>query len=100
MARNLKVSVNSMRGDSARIQDLIDQLPGLVGELDTAMQRLGSCWEGYAWDTFQKQVASDVNNMNDMYRFLANYISHIETGAQYYLEAEQDAYSDAKGIWI
>ena len=96
MSDHIKVSVNRMRSDSDELQELIERLPQAIENLGNTMDALALCWEGPAFVSFQKQVSSDIDNMEKLYRFLSNYISHIETGSQKYLEAEQNVYKKKK----
>lgn len=99
MNDHIKVSVNQMHSDYVELTELIDRLPDAMKELESTMETLASCWEGVAWESFQKQVSSDIDNMSKLYRFLLNYVSHVETGRQKYFDAEVDAYYKAKNYY-
>ena len=100
MSNWIRVWVNKMSSDSQRLQELTSTLPQIIEKLRASMDRLSTCWEGTAWEAFQGQVASDVEYMNGLYRFLVNHIERLENSSQKYLEEEQKAYSGANGIWI
>ena len=56
MNDHIKVSVNQMHSDYVELTELIDRLPDAMKELESTMETLASCWEGVAWESFQKQT--------------------------------------------
>lgn len=88
MGTYMKVSTQRLEEDKAAIQNELKGISQSVEELSQEMQLLGQTWEGPAWDAFQNQAASDIENMQAIYEKLSAYISHMEYAAREYRTCE------------
>ncbi len=93
MSKYLKVSAPQMERDYQKLNDYVSQIPELTDTVILTMEKLSQCWEGKAWQAFQKQVADDIEHINRLYRFLMNYLSHMEASRQKYIVSEQEVFS-------
>ena len=66
----LKVSAQSMKRDSEKLEELKQSIPNLIKELSTSMQQLSNCWEGSAWAVYQANVAYYVDMLGEIYNYL------------------------------
>lgn len=88
MANYIKVSTDRLHQDRDRISDEVNGLGKAVEQLADVMQSLGQTWEGPAWQTFQGQVASDIENMTEICKNLGTYLQHIEYAGKEYAQCE------------
>ena len=75
-------------------------VPDVISELKTQMNLLSGCWRGPAWVAFQNQVADDLGNMSDVYRFLSTFTKGMSESAAGYLDAEKRNHSEIWRLWI
>lgn len=64
MADILRVTDAKVGNDAEAMVNELMQLNGVVNKLFEALQRLGQCWEGDAWEAFHKQLGSDAEMMS------------------------------------
>lgn len=100
MADHIKVSASHMKKD---IEDLIilkEEIPDAIDRLNEAMSQLASCWDGPAWGQFQRQVASDIQNMHELYEYLSSYMETLDDSREKYIQAELKVWNNARFIMI
>lgn len=90
MADLLKVSVNRLRTDASKVENLIDTIPNLVKELEEAMAQLAQCWEGQAWLEYQNNVAKYIEILTEIYKYMGEFTKDLNEAAKLYQRAEQD----------
>lgn len=100
MGDYLRISGNSLEKDVQRIDELIATLPALIDDLQQAMQKLSSCWEGPAWAAYQQTVTSDVEKLTDMYEHMGKYTIYMKEAAKEYTRAEQDVCADINRVSV
>ena len=96
----IRVSTSSMSRDIRILEEQIAVLPDVISELKTQMNLLSGCWLGPAWVAFQNQVADDLGNMSDVYRFLSAFTKGMSESAEGYLDAEKRNHSEIWRLWI
>lgn len=96
----IRVSTSSMARDIRNLEDQIAVLPDVISELKTQMNLLSGCWHGPAWVAFQNQVADDLGNMSEVYRFLTTFTKGMGEAASGYLDAEKRNYNEIWRLWI
>ena len=100
MAERYQVSSPQMQKDAEEMHALAMEIPKQIRALEDSMQMLHACWKGSARNTFQGQVIQDVAYMNEVYRFLTEYIEKMSNSGDTYFEAEYKAYQAANRLWI
>lgn len=100
MSGNWRVSTPRMKQDEDEIQSQTDQIPTFIQELDASMKRLGQCWDGPAWLTFQQQVELDIQNMLDIYDWMKDFLQAFSQSAKKYGEAEEKSYTAVENVKI
>ncbi len=88
MAEYIRVSTRQIDQDRERIEAELKGARNAVEELYQEMQQLGQTWEGPAWQTFQRQVASDIENMRNIDAMMAEYMNHMEFASMEYKQCE------------
>lgn len=84
MGNYIRVSTEQLERDRTEIQEELSGIYKAVEELGDEMQSLAATWEGPAWQTFQSQVASDIENMQRINEKIAEFISHMEYAEKEY----------------
>ena len=92
MSNLIKVSVPKMNGDCEKLQADFQKIPDVIHDLEDAIKRLGTCWEGPAWIAFQQQVQTDINNMYELCEDLKGYLQSMAEAEKKYGECEQKTY--------
>lgn len=88
MAEYIKVSSQRIGQDKESILEELKGIEHAVESLYTGMQALGQTWEGPAWNAFQGQVASDIENMQAINGKLSEYLTHMEYAQNEYVQCE------------
>lgn len=100
MANYIRVSTEQLERDKTEIQEEMSGVHKAVEELWEEMQALGTTWEGPAWQTFQSQMASDIENMQKVCEKIAEFISHMEYAENEYKSCENQVRDLIAGIRI
>lgn len=89
MADYIKVSDQQMGQDYNSIQGQLMDIENEITSLGEEMQMLGQTWEGPTWDAFQNQVSNDLENMQEIYKKLSEFLQHMEYAKSSYGECER-----------
>jgi len=100
MSNHIRVSIPKMEGDGDRLHADMEKIPQFIQELEASMNRLGACWEGPAWITFQQQVQSDILNMLDVYEWLRKYAQAMSDSEKAYGNCERKSYDSIDQVRI
>lgn len=100
MGVKYRVSSKRIQNDVDFIQVQAREIPAQIRELESSMQKLHGCWKGSARNAFQGEVMKDVAYMNEVYRFLTEYIESLSQSGEDYFKAEYEAYKAAHSLWI
>lgn len=100
MSNHIKVSVPRMKSDGELLQADAEKIPQFIRELDAAMKKLGTCWEGPAWVTFQNQVESDILYMLDVYDWLKEFMQAMSEAEKIYGNSEKKSYDCVDAIRV
>lgn len=100
MGVKYRVSTNDMHNDLEMMQEQSKEIPLQIRELEASMQKLHGCWKGNARNAFQGEVMRDVTYMNQVYRFLTEYLEAMSQSEEDYFKAEYEAYKAAHSLWI
>ena len=100
MGNYIKVSVPKMKEDADKLQDCYDKVPKLIKDLENVMARLGTCWEGPAWVSFQKQMRIDIANMLDVYDWMKVFIESMTKAEEVYGNCEEQMYQTIEGVRV
>ncbi len=85
----MKVSASGMSKDEEAIVAQSKGIPDFLQELSESMSLLASCWEGPAWEEFQRQVRYDIQNMSDVYNWLTTYVEVLSKSRESYQKTEE-----------
>lgn len=100
MANYIRISTEQLERDITEIKEELTGVHKTVEELGDEMQALGATWEGPAWQAFQSQVASDIENMQVVCGKIAEFISHMEYAEKEYKNCENQVHDIIAGIRI
>lgn len=100
MGNYIRISTEQLERDRTEVQEELGGVHKAVEELGEEMQSLGTTWEGPAWQTFQSQVASDIENMQGICGKIAEFISHMEYAEQEYKNCDNQVQDLIAGIRI
>ena len=100
MADYIRVSSGQIGQDYSSIQGEIKEIENAITSLAEEMQMLGQTWEGPAWNAFQNQVTSDIENMQQIYEKLSEFLQHIDYAKSSYGKCEMKVEQLVKSIWI
>ena len=100
MAEYIRVCTQQIDQDRNRIEEETRGVRSAVEELYREMQALGQTWEGPAWQTFQNQVASDIEHMRGIDIKLAEFMNHIEYASLEYKRCESKMEEVVRSIRI
>lgn len=96
MSDVIKVSSNCIKNDADEIKRLGESIPTLINELQEAMQRLASCWEGPAWATYQQTVVQYMEVLSKNYETINKFIASLYEASDEYKRVEQEIYQSVK----
>lgn len=88
MADYIRVSIQQLVHDKDTIQGELGQVVDSIEQLREEMTLLGQTWEGPAWETFQNQVATDIENMQMVCSKIKEFLSHMEYAEKEYRVCE------------
>lgn len=100
MSDYIKVSIPKMKQDGEKIKANVDKIPEFVQELDEVMKKLGSCWDGPAWITFQGQVESDILYMLNFYDWIRDYFGVLSDAEKLFGDNEKKTYDFVNDVKI
>ena len=100
MANHVKVSVPNMKEDADKLQNCYEKIPQLVNDLETVMAKLGTCWDGPAWVSFQQQMHTDIKNMLDVYNWMKTFIESMTKAEETYGNCEEQMYQTVDGVRV
>ena len=100
MAGIQKVSCESMKRDAATLAEILGKMPKTIEQLHISLKNLARCWEGPAWNAYQNQVNQDIQEIYEIYNYLAELQKSLGKGREIYLKTEYDIYTDLKSLWI
>lgn len=100
MGERFQVSAPRMQNDAEDMRILAQEIPKQIRALEESMQKLHGCWKGSARNAFQGQVMQDVAYMNEVYRFLTEYLEKMSQSGDTYYESEYKAWQAANRLWI
>lgn len=100
MADYIKVSTQGIGRDKDSIQQELEGIGQSVESLYQEMQSLGQTWEGPAWQNFQGQVASDIENMQLICEKISGFLEHMEYARTEYQKCENQVGSLVDSIRI
>lgn len=90
MSTFLRVSTKSMSTDSESIEAFNNEIPKLLDELNDAMRKLSTCWEGPAWSAFQSNVTYHMEMLAEIYEYINEYLDSLQEAGKNYARVEQD----------
>lgn len=88
MSSRILVSGSRMGQDRQKISDELNRIGDEIGRLGDAMAMLADCWEGPAWNAFQNKVASEIEEMKEIYRFFDHYLEQSAAAEAIYQDCE------------
>lgn len=100
MANYIKVSTQRLEQDRDSIQGELEGVRRAVERLGEEMQMLGQTWEGPAWQAFQNQAASDIENMQSVCSKINGFLRHMEYAGKEYRACESQVQDLVNSIWI
>ncbi|MBR2675254.1 MAG: WXG100 family type VII secretion target [Mogibacterium sp.] len=100
MSKVIRVSADKMKRDRSRIDTKIDDMQADVNKLADAMRDLATCWEGPAWSSFQNSVNESMKEMDEVCRFLSNYLSDLSKAESLYRQCENDNRNNIRRVRI
>lgn len=100
MADYIRVSTGNIKRDRESIQNERKGIEQSVEDLYQEMQSLAQTWEGPAWQSFQGQVASDIENMYAVCEMISGFLSHMEYAENEYQRCENQVGSLVDSIRI
>ncbi len=86
----IKISSSQISNAGREISEQVSAIPGLIQELETALHKLNSCWEGEAWKAFQNNAAIQIEMLTEIYKYMKEFSAKYEKAAEQYRRAEQD----------
>ena len=87
----VRFSASNMKRDEETLQKQIEQIPKFIDDLETAMHRLGTCWDGPAWLSFQQEVDMDIQMMTGIYGWMHQYVQSMAGALEEYGKAESQS---------
>lgn len=84
MGDYIRVSTQNIDRDREKITGELEGISKAIEGLYQEMKALGSSWEGPAWNQFQQQVASDIENMCLICENLSGYLRRMEFASMEY----------------
>ena len=100
MADYIKVSSQRIGQDRASILGDLKEIKNAISSLENEMELLGQTWEGPAWNAFQNQVASDIENMQLIYDKLSDFMQQMEYAQKSYAKCETKVEQLIKSIRV
>ena len=100
MNKLIKVSTTAIAQDAKEIEELVDSIPQLLSELESAMGELANCWEGVAWHTYQAKVDAYIEILQDIHKTMKSYTARMEQSSRVYHRADQDVCTQLKMLGI
>ncbi len=90
MSTVIKVSAEQMTRDGESIASRVENITNDIGGLADAMKQLASCWEGPAWNAFQNDVSTSIEDMNEICRFFSVYLDELNDAKKVYRKCETE----------
>ena len=100
MGERIKISVNRLKNDAAKVENYIEAIPTLIKELEQSMDQLAQCWEGQAWLEYQNNVALYIEILTDIYNHMGEFTKDLKQAAKLYQRVEQDACSAIDSVLV
>ncbi len=88
---DFKVTINDLKAKVDSLRQLNAQFKSQIEELTETESRLNGMWEGEARTTFHQAFESDKIQMSNFYNAVEVYAQRLETIAEKYRMAEQNA---------
>ena len=100
MSDYIRVTTENIGRDKESIQNELSGIERAVDGLYQEMQSLSQTWEGPAWQNFQSQVSSDIENMHAVCEKVSGFVSHMEYALKEYQKCEDQVQSLVDNIRI
>ncbi len=100
MSDYIRVSTDNINRDRESIQSELNGIDRAVNDLQQEMQSLSQTWEGPAWQNFQGQVSSDIENMHAVCEKVSGFISHMEYASREYQKCENQVQNLVNSIRV
>ena len=85
----IRVSANELRARAQQLANLVAALKALLEEFDAAVEALAAQWEGEARDAFLNAAKQDKAQIENLIKFIEQFIQALLEIARKYEEAEQ-----------
>ncbi len=95
MAKQITVNTGTLKSRSQELKNLNNSLKTQLGELKATEQSLNSMWEGEAKNAFHTVFGKDMEQMNQFYTAIEQYITRLNVIVTKYEAAEQRNVSTA-----
>lgn len=96
----LRISSNTLKSDSEKLNELVKCIPDLMNELESAMATLDACWDGPAQEAYIATMAENMEILTDIYNGVSKYAINLAEAAKIYHNAEQDVMLKLKLIIV
>ncbi len=90
MQKFIKADTKDMARDRTEMQSEIEKIHKEVDELAEELALLANAWEGPAWETYQMQIAEDVEHIHGICDSLQHFLAHMTYAQQEYEKCEME----------
>lgn len=100
MANYVKVSVPKMKSKTEELQSAISNSMKAAKDLQGSIAILDKYWEGQAWETFKKTFYSDIQYINETYKWLNSYLEKMSEAEEKYYKCDEQNHKEMSNIRI
>ncbi|MDD2980433.1 MAG: WXG100 family type VII secretion target [Hespellia sp.] len=100
MSELIEITTGNLNADRETMEQELQGIGEDLKVLLEEMQQLNATWEGAANQAYQAQVASDVENMQELCKCLLQYISCVSYAGTEYIKCEKSVASYIDSIRV
>lgn len=95
---DLEVNVQSIKSMRSSLQELVDQLDGMLDDMYQSVEELHQTWDGPNHIEFTSRFENRHANMKDMDKSLSSFVKAIKKAQSLYGQCEEEVWNIVRGM--